>query len=105
MNSSIEIGISDQNAATCKNALSCSTTECPFAYTDLSEEIQNYGCLPTPQEIVNMASHKKIWACHTVPTKPCLGAARQLKTLGINAKGYELLTELSEWDRYAKKAT
>jgi hypothetical protein len=44
---------------------------CPFAFNDESAEVQNYGCIPTPHEIVFMKTHfNKTWACHSNPTKP-----------------------------------
>ena len=79
---------------------------CPFAYTDKSEQAQNYGCLPTPQEIVNMRTdHDKTWACHSNPTMPCLGAIRALKKKGLDNKviDKELLTEKSNWNFYCGK--
>lgn len=39
---------------------------CPFAFTDASEEVQNYGCLPTPYDVIQMkreSGHN--WACHS----------------------------------------
>ncbi len=74
----------------------CSKTACPFAHTDESETIQNYGCLPTPYEIIGMQLIKgKTWACHSDPTKPCLGALKRLKELDIkvNTRNFELVTE------------
>lgn len=47
---------------------------CPFAFTDESEMVQNYGCLPTPHEIVEMkreCGHN--WACHSNEKKLCAG--------------------------------
>lgn len=47
---------------------------CPFAFTDQSEMVQNYGCLPTPYEIVEMkreSGHN--WACHSNEKKICSG--------------------------------
>lgn len=66
---------------TCKE---CSTIgACPFAYTDKSDEVQNYGCLPTPHEIITMrVKHSKTWACHSNVDKPCLGAIEWLKENG-----------------------
>ncbi len=81
----------------------CSTTSCPFAYTDESEKIQNYGCLPTPREIINMkVLHGKTWACHSDPTKPCIGAIKRFEEVGLIAKttDKELLTENSNWHLY-----
>jgi len=81
---------------------SCSETGgCPFAYTEYSEQIQNYGCLPTPQEIMVMrVVHGKTWACHSNPDKPCLGAIKRLKYYDYPFKVIDpmLVTEETGWN-------
>lgn len=79
---------------------------CPFAFTEASERVQNYGCLPTPYEIMVMrVEHGKTWACHSDTTKPCVGAIQALHEKGLPYKviDTELLTESSDWGRYATK--
>lgn len=78
-------------------------SSCPFAHTEESEIAQNYGCLPTRQDIITMrVDHGKTWACHDAPDKPCTGAIRHLKEQGLPYKviDRELLTEKSEWGQY-----
>jgi hypothetical protein len=77
----------------------CHKTSCPFAYTDESEQIQNYGCLPTPLEIINMrVTHNRTWACHSDTTKPCIGAIRRLKELRLpHSVTLPLVTEDDDW--------
>lgn len=79
---------------------------CPFVYSDVSEYVQNLGCLPTPQEIVTMrVVHGKTWACHERPDQPCAGSIRHLKRSGKPHKviDLELLTEQSNWHLYTKE--
>lgn len=82
---------------------SCSVTSCPFAYTDESEMVQNYGCLPGPLDILAMrVVHGKTWACHSEPTKPCLGAILELKRRRLPYKVIDdkLVTDLDPWEDY-----
>jgi hypothetical protein len=86
------------------NIKECEQVFCPFACTGESEKIQNYGCLPTPQDIVYMrVQHGKTWACHSEPTKACAGAIAQLKSKGLpyTVIDKQLLTESSQWHLYA----
>ena len=76
----------------------CSTTSCPFAYTDESENIQNLGCLPTPFEIVSMRVLKgKTWACHSDNSKPCVGGLKAVREFGYDNSviDQQLVTELN----------
>lgn len=81
----------------------CSKTSCPFALTDESEQIQNYGCLPTPWEIERMrVKSGKTWACHSHPEKPCKGGIKHLKEEGLpyEVVDQNLVTEEDDWNVY-----
>jgi len=52
--------------------MSCET--CPFAFSEASEMVQNYGCLPEPADIIRMkreSGHN--WSCHYNGKKKCQG--------------------------------
>ena len=71
---------------------------CPLSFTEMSETVQNYGCLPTPYQIVSMKlHHNKTWACHNEPTKSCVGGLRFLKEYGFDNSVSKLLTEDDLW--------
>lgn len=88
------------------NPTYCSTEgACPFSFTDESEIVQNYGCLPAPLEIVQMRqAHNKTWACHSNPNKPCLGALNYMKEKGLPYKILDpvYVTEKDNWGKYTK---
>lgn len=76
---------------------------CPFAFTEMSERVQNYGCLPIPADIIRMrVKYSKTWACHSEPTKPCKGAIRHLRNhkLPYTVIDSNLVTEKSNWEVY-----
>lgn len=79
---------------------------CPFACTEQSEIISNYGCLPSMLDVITMrVEHGKTWACHDNPSIPCVGAIRALKRRGLPYKviDRELLTENSDWHLYVQQ--
>ncbi len=81
--------------------LKCSTVgSCPFSFTEQSEIAQNYGCLPSPYEIVRMRKEfGKTWACHQDPTKPCLGAIQYMKEKGLEHKIIDKqLVTIDDWN-------
>lgn len=81
------------------------TSTCPFASTEHSEMAQAYSCLPTPFDIrVMRVVHGKTWACHDEPTKPCVGAIRDLRQRGEPHQVIDpvLLTEMSDWGAFTR---
>lgn len=73
---------------------------CPFAFNDISEQVQNLGCPPSPHEIINMrVNHGKTWACHPDTSRPCVGAIECLKEQGLPHKVLDkvFITEQSDW--------
>lgn len=85
--------------------LPCDQHRCPFAFTEESEIVQNYGCLPTPADIISMrVKYGKTWACHSTPTRPCVGAIKYMKKEGIDCSVIDdnLVTEESDWTQFIK---
>lgn len=81
----------------------CARSSCPFAHTTQSDEVQNFGCLPTPYEIIDMrVNHGKTWACHSNPKKPCLGGLRHLRDHGLPYRVLDpnLVSEQDPWELY-----
>lgn len=81
----------------------CSQTSCPFAGTEESETVHNYACLPTPHEIISMKIKcGKTWACHSDPTKPCIGAIKFFEEKGLIAKVSDpvMVTVDDKWNLY-----
>lgn len=53
---------------------------CPYSSNEETEIIHNYGCLPTPKDIMELkvtTGHN--WSCHNDETKVCSGFATDLK--------------------------
>lgn len=61
--------------------MACKT--CPFAFTEESEMVQNYGCLPEPSDIVRMkreSGHN--WGCHSADNVKCKGFKEHVEWMG-----------------------
>lgn len=68
---------------------------CPFAFTDDSEEVQNYACLPSPYDIIQMkrkSGHN--WSCHSNEKMICKGFVNHVK----EAKEKNWVDNLSDID-------
>lgn len=53
---------------------------CPFNFTEESEQIQNYGCLAAPFDILKAKDeHNREWLCHSNEDRICAGLAQQRK--------------------------
>ncbi len=65
---------------------------CPFNYfSDESEKIQNYGCLPDSNQITNMYKNNEgHWKCHSAKRK-CGGLSEVLKQLDLPKMNDKLL--------------
>lgn len=54
---------------------------CPFSCNAEAEQVQNYGCLPTPFNIIDMkAKSGHNWSCHHDANVLCGGFASFIKT-------------------------
>ncbi|KWU17966.1 hypothetical protein AS149_14675 [Burkholderia cenocepacia] len=66
---------------------------CPFETTEVSEQAQNYGCLPTPWEIIEMkrtSGHN--WSCHSDGSKVCAGLCHEAKSHGLDLSTGNLIS-------------
>lgn len=56
------------------NGMSKGCVTCPFSENDGAEELLNYGCLPTPYDILKMKKESgHNWACHYNENSLCRG--------------------------------
>jgi hypothetical protein len=87
-----------------ETCIECSTTgACPFSFSELSEQAQNYGCLPSPHQILRMRTvFQKTWACHSNTEKPCLGAMNFLREKGLPFQVVDsvLVKEEDDWSSF-----
>lgn len=66
---------------------------CPFAGTELSEQAQNYACLPSPFEIMQIKIEtRKNWACHHNEDRICAGFVQECRERRIEYRGDEMTT-------------
>lgn len=65
--------------------MTCKT--CPFAMTEESERVQNWGCLPCEFEIMQVKRETdKNWSCHMDETRMCSGFVEAARELGLDYK-------------------
>lgn len=73
---------------------------CPFNFSsEEAEQVQNYGCLPTPTDIINLKKkHNANWACHYSDSsnlKTCGGLIQVNKEAGL---GFEITEDQPKID-------
>jgi hypothetical protein len=65
---------------------------CPFNMNEISEQAQNWGCLPPPYEILNIKrNHGYNWECHEGTGKVCGGFVAACRDSNIDYKTGPLL--------------
>ena len=65
---------------------------CPFNCNEISEQAQNYGCLPSLYEIMNIKrEHGYNWECHDGTGVVCGGFVAFARDLNIDYKTGPLL--------------
>lgn len=84
---------------------------CPWAFTEESEIVQNYGCLPTPYDTIEvLKQHGAVWGCHYTSDsdgnlQPCNGLLlhlsnqfeREMRPDLPVIKGDEEVVDYSQW--------
>ncbi len=65
---------------------------CPFNCNEISEQAQNWGCLPAPYEILNIKrNHGYNWECHAGTGSVCSGFVAACRDENIDYKTGPLL--------------
>ena len=78
--------------------MTCNT--CPFAETAEAEQAQNYGCLPTRQDIMTMhRDDGRDWACHGNATQVCAGLVAECREHGVSFDKSAPLVDYAKWYR------
>lgn len=74
---------------------------CPFGYSEQTEQAQNYGCLPTPIEMIKTyVIDRRTLSCHSNEKIPCRGLTASLAKAGITlATRDRPIWTHSEWYR------
>ena len=68
-------------------ACNSNCTACPFSTSEEAEQTQNWGCLPSPFEILEMKrTADKNWPCHEDETRICAGFVSRCRELGLDYK-------------------
>lgn len=72
---------------------------CPLAFTDESEKVQNYGCLPEPCDILTLKiKHNLNWHCHEDNNKICVGFIQYARENNLDYKSGEPATYTDWWE-------
>lgn len=64
---------------------------CPFSLFEAAEQAQNWGCLPSPCEIMKIKTETgKNWPCHEDENRICAGFVEACRETGTEYRGAPL---------------